>query len=556
MAYAQPFGQFLTNRLGPAPLPQQAVQAAQMQRALGPILAAPQVTGPQYSVAQMLADANPARPLPVPGLQPAPVPAAPQVDPMAQVAQIAQALNPGAMPAAAGAAAPSGEATSTPASTAAPIMDAIKGFFTGNAPAMTGAMPVATDADNASAAAVLGNPGQAAATIGENLPQAPFTGTENGPSAAATQAAAATLGKPEGTMDAIGNWISSLLGDDAPAPAPVPAGAAAVGGPAAPAVPVGGLAELVTPSPREGIAPIATAAYKGIPFLTDPTTGRAIEPGQAPAQPKTDLQTAQSEQQLFRQQKASTAGTAVSEALKVSNPDLPKEEASAVKSVFENEDLYKMMIATGAALDSGMSYGEAMLAGSQAFLGSQAARQKKAEQDAADAAASAQQDFENRLEVAKLDKGKLKEQAEIKLAEARTRAVEAGIPLNDARLKLIQAQTTNAAAQAARANRDTSGSGGEGGSGKGGISKKDYTKFVLDEKNRIEMNGEEVPEGLTGDQWARIRVNVAAGPDQAQYVAPSTDVVERVKKLAAKETLTPEEKQELGWYSNLYGDEF
>lgn len=573
MAYQQTAGERLANRLGAYQQAQQAAVAQRMnaQRALGPILATPQATGPQYSVAQMLANSSNAPPIATPGLNPAPEPAAPQVDPMAQVAQIAQALNPSAMPATAGSAPATGDASAPSAEGFAPMIDAVKQFFTGNAPSMTGVPPQATSADAATAAAVLGNPAAAGATIGENIPQAPFTGVAEGQSPEAAQAAAAALGKPQDTMSSIGEWLTGLFsgGDTPAAPArapapntPPPAGAAPAIGPAvsAPAPTQGGLAELVKPSPREGIAPIATQAYKGIPFITDPETGRTIQPGQAaPAAQQSALETAKAEQQALRSERATAAGNAVSTALTAALPDLPKAEASAVKSVFENEDLYKMMIAAGSALDSGLSYGEAMLAGSQAFLGSQAARKKLAEDEASKAAAAAQQKFENEIEVAKLGKGKLKEQAEIKLAEARTRAVEAGIPLNDERLKLIQAQTQNAQAQAARANRDKSGgSGGSGGDGKG-ISKKDYTKFVLDEKNRIEMNGEEVPEGLTGDQWARIRVNVAAGPDQAQYITPSTDVKEKVLSLAKKaktKGLTVDEKRELGWYQNLYGDEY
>lgn len=505
MAYTSTVGEVLAQRLGAQGLPLQARAAQGLSPLLGPVLAAPIATRPQLSVADLLAGQGAALRSPPPAPAPAPQPA----------------LNAGL---------PAGSALPTGAG--GDPMQALSALIEGLSPAAQA--PTAAPTDPRIGAGINMN--------GDVLQQ----------NAPAPQAAGPS------PFDQATAWLSELFGGEPAASPSANASAAAALGTLAGGAP----SPLQPPETSVAAAPLAAPAGTPAPNAPSaPAQGRpapAVAP-QSQAPVAGALQTAQAEQQAMRQEKASQAGAAVSAALAKSNPDLPKEEASAVKSVFENEDLYKMMIATGAALDSGMSYGEAMLAGSQAFLGSQDARQKKAEQEAAAAAARAQQDFENRLEVAKLDKGKLKEQAEIKLAEARTRAVEAGIPLNDARLKLIQAQTTNAAAQAARANRDTSGSGGEGGSGKGGISKKDYTKFVLDEKNRIEMNGEEVPEGLTGDQWARIRVNVAAGPDQAQYVAPSTDVKERVNALAIKAQksgLTAEEKQELGWYSNLYGDEF
>lgn len=503
MAYTSTVGEMLAQRLGAQGLPPQAMaaQGQGLSPLMGPMLAAPIATRPQLAIADLLAGQGAALRSPPPAPAPAPQPA----------------LDAGL---------PAGSALPTGAG--GDPMQALSALIEGLSPAAQA--PTAAPADPRIGAGINMNKGD----IPQNV-----TTPAAGPS----------------PFDQATAWLSELFGGEpASSPSANASAAAALGtlagGPPSPLQP---------PEAPVAAAPLAAPAGTPTPSAPPaPAQGRPtpVAAPQSQAPEVGALQTAQAEQQAMRQERATKAGTAVSTALTEALPDLPKAEAAAVKSVFENEDLYKMMIATGAALDSGMSYGEAMMAGSQAFLGAQAARQKKAEQDAATAAAGAQQDFENRLEVAKLGKGKLKEQAEIKLAEARTRAVEAGIPLNDARLKLIQAQTTNAAAQAARANRDTSGSGGEGGSGKGGISKKDYTKFVLDEKNRIEMNGEEVPEGLTGDQWARIRVNVAAGPDQAQYVAPSTDVVERVKKLAAKETLTPEEKQELGWYSNLYGDEF
>lgn len=555
----------LANRLGAYQQAQQAAIGQRMnaQRALGPILAAPQATGPQYSVAQMLADSSNARPIATPGLNPAPAPVAPQVDQMAQAAQIAQALNPSAMPGAAGAAPATGPATAPSTEGLAPMVEAVKQFFTGNAPSMTGVPPQATSADAATAAAVLGNPGAAGATIGENIPQAPFTGVGEGPSPEAAQAAAAALGKPQDTMGSIGEWLSGLFsGGETPAAAPapntpIPAGAAPAkqAAPSAPAPTQGGLAELVTPSPKEGIAPIATQAYKGIPFITDPNTGLPVTPPTGPTAISTPAM--QAVASANRQEQASKVGSAVSETLATVKPDLPKAEASAVKSVFENEDLYKMMIATGAALDSGMSYGEAMLAGSQAFLGSQAARAKSQKEDKSEVAAALQQEFDNQIELYKLSKGEKKEAAQVKLYEMQTKLAEAGIPLKEIEGKLKNAQIDLAKARTGAANRSNQGTG-SGGKSLGGVAgrdlnDKDFAARVS--QNRQNMAGNTVlGESANLDDDALAYTNSLLSPANRRYKTPTADVKKEVKDLLGSEQLTPEKLQRAQYLYNLYGD--
>lgn len=306
------------------------------------------------------------------------------------------------------------------------------------------------------------------------------------------------------------DWIKGLFGgSDTPAGAATPAAAK----PTAPVV---------------AAAPVAPA--------------QAAATVAAPAQATTGTQTQQQASATTKTSQPAQVGEAVSAAVSKAVPDLPEADAKAIKTVFQQEDLFKMMIAMGSALDSGKSYGESAALGAQAFLGSQQGRKAEAAAQAKAEFDRAQQTFENKLEVAKLQKGMDKEAAEADLARARAEAAKAGIAVTQEQVNLVRAQTQKNLAQAAKAGRDE----------KAGLTPKDYAKLMLDVQNDMELNGT-VPEDATTTDESRVRVNLALPEELRQYAPVPSSVKEEVKAIAEKPALTPEDKTRLERYRLLYG---
>lgn len=417
----------------------------------------------------------------------------------------------------------------TPQLGLADLLAGAQGSMTKVMPATAQPTP-AMSMDNAAGAA---QPTEAGAGLGEAL--APlmqlfqgFTGSDPGQQATPRPADLATAvgsaaaqdrratpetpspyALPEGMGGAL-DWIKGLLGgSEAPAGAATPAQAH----------PTASVAAAVPVAPAQPAPPVA-----------------------APAQTTTGAQTQQQASAASKTSQPAQVGDAVSAAVSKAIPDLPEADAKAIKTVFQQDDLFKMMVAMGSALDSGKSYGESVAIGTHAYLGAQQARKVEAAAKAKQAFDAAQQTFENKLEVAKLQKGMDKDAAEADLARARAEAAKAGIAVTQEQVNLVRAQTQKNLAQAAKAGRDE----------KAGLTPKDYAKLMLDVQNDMELNGT-VPDDATTTDESRVRVNLALPEELRQYAPVPSSVKEEVKAIAEKPALTPEDKTRLERYRLLYG---
>lgn len=488
MAFTSTVGEMLAQRLAAsqgfpaAPQAAPALSGGGLSPLLGPVLAAPIASRPQLSIADLLAGQSAALRNPPPAPAPAPQPAMEASQP-------------------AGAALPTGQGPD-------PLQ------------ALGGALKQIL---NASQGAPI-EEGQAPTDprIGAGINMNKGDIQEMGPPDTTTQS----------PFDQATSWLASLFGSE-PAPSQSANATAAatlgtlLGGPPSP---------LARPEEAAPTAPPPAQTAPAQATIAQPTTTSPAAKGVQAA--STMSSTAATQEQPAQK------GEQVSKAVTTALPDLPEQEASAIKSVFQNEDLYKTMIAMGAALDSGLSYGEAAALGARAFMGSQAERAQAAQQGQAEEAAARQQQFENELEVAKLKKGMGKEQADIELAKARAEAARAGIKVSEQQIGLVKAQTQKALADAAKAGRDDTK----------GLTPKDYAKLMLDVQNDMELNGT-VPEDASVTDESRVRVNLSLPEGLRQYSPVPSSVKKEVQTMAEKDALTPEDKVILERYRLLYGPE-
>lgn len=266
----------------------------------------------------------------------------------------------------------------------------------------------------------------------------------------------------------------------------------------------------------------------------------ATAPAQQAAAPATP--TPAPEAAASAAQPAEKKTQAITKAIETAYPDLPKADTASAVSAFENVDLFKAMIAMGASLSSGRTFGEAAAMGANAFLQSQAGRQQAANAARDKRLQEAQTSFENELKLSKEKREGASAASAADLRTAQAEAARAKIPLTAEQVKLVKAQTAKAMADTAKAGRETSGQ----------LAPKDYAKLMLDVQKDMELNGT-VPEDIPVTDESRIRVNLALPENLRQYSPVPSAVKAEVQGIAQKPELTEEDKTRLERYRLLYG---
>lgn len=328
------------------------------------------------------------------------------------------------------------------------------------------------------------------------------------------------------------DWLANLFGQaPAESPAANAASAAAMG------TLQGGAPSPLQPLAEPTQAPQA-AVMPPVPGAAAPTTGKPAATTAKPAGAPTPEPAAKTAQEISPI--AAPAYKAISAA-----KDIPAEDKSNLSQVFQNEDLYKTMISIGAALSRGEDYGSAMEKGAATFLGAQAARAQKAAADEAVRYQRAQDSFKNNIEAAKLKRGLDKDAVDAELTRAKTAAEKARIPLTQQQVLLVQQRIAESKANQAKAGKEMSG-----------LLPKDYAKMKLDVIKDMSANGEEPAAGMSLDDAAQVRVNLALPDSMRQYAPIPTAVRKEVQDIAAKPALTAEDKTRLEQYRLLYGSVF
>lgn len=341
---------------------------------------------------------------------------------------------------------------------------------------------------------------------------------------------------PAGTgtspFSAATDWLANLFGT-APQESPAANAAAAAamgtlqGGAPSPLQPQ---AEPATPAQSAALPPAVGAAV--------PTTGKPAATTAKPAGAPTPASSGKTAPEISPI--AAPAYKAISAA-----KDIPAEDKSNLSQVFQNEDLYKTMISIGAALSRGEDYGSAMEKGAATFLGAQAARAQQAKDAEALRYQRAQDSFNNDIKVANLKRGLDKDAVDAELSRAKVAAEKAKIPLTQQQVLLVQQRIAESKANQAKAGKEMSG-----------LLPKDYAKMKLDVIKDMSANGEEPVAGMSLDDAAQVRVNLALPDSMRQYAPIPSAVRKEVQGIAAKPALTPEDKTRLEQYRLLYGSVF